>query len=265
MLHHGISAYVDESLYHESGVLRYGEGKYFAMMNERPKFFEQLLNLGVDFLFCDADVVTIHNFIPDIRSLFDRAIENGHPLPDLIGQTDKNLVDFDQVTSDHFPEVCGGFFFLRNGPNARRLIHDMKVYLGLAQKFDQSGENDQYALNYFIHDPSASPPRKTYIINDMPRVSHARPQDPDLVVYFLDQIKYPNGHILFNHEKLPPLCQAVRRGSVPYIFHANACKDKFQCLERFSAVLVDRGDGADGKCLESFNEDQFLNAFCPHS
>ena len=259
LLNRGIWSYVDESLFHETMFLQYGKGNYFKMMNERPKFFDRLLNLGVDILFTDADIAIVRNPLPHIINLFRASVTRGRPIADLIIQNDEGAFFDLKRASIELPEMCGGFFYLRNSVNSKQLIQDLVLFLNMTAQLGFTWENDQSGLNYLIRS------RRTYVLNNMPDFPSVRPSNPELVMQYLDQLEFPSGHMVFSNRwpqrpASQDLCHRANQTRVPFIIHANSCHSKMACLNRHHLVMVNLDNG---RCSsEEFTEDQLKQSLC---
>jgi hypothetical protein len=176
--------------------------------------------------------------------------------PDLVIQNDESFYPYGSDNWD-IPESCGGFFYMRNTPGIIHLVEDMRDYLALAVREGASKrEHDQSTLNYLIRR------RKLLIHNEVPaRFQH--PFDFDLVVHWLDQHAYPNGHLIFATQwpQRPvhaSICEYARHQHLVLI-HANSCLNKWACLKRHHLVMLD----GDAQCIYPENlENRVRTSLC---
>ena len=238
LLSKGYIAFFDASIESNPDLLVYGEAAYSQVMSQRPRFFLKLLEQGMDILFLDADLVFLAH---PVDVLFETVVtirELGEEIPDLFVQTDAYFYDF-SAKNRYLPEACGGMFYLRNTERSRQFVSDILYYVEFAARNNFVKENDQTAMNFLLNS------QPIYVSNWMPMVRASRPHTPKIYVYYLDQVQWMNGHLLYSNRwpQRPThslFCSLSTSSDWhPIMVHANSCKSKLKCLQRHGLVLID--------------------------
>lgn len=199
----GHATFRDPMLYGVSDDSNYSGGtpQYRKMMQERPKFYMDLLATGYDMLMIDADTIFWQSpevIIPDKDSSID-----------IVFSTDAR-----EFYQDHnafkdvwarggvVPPVCNGLFWMRSTPHTIGIWRDM-------EEFFESGwrtalyrliwfQDDQRGMDVLLNDGRAQlvPPLPGGISADM--IPHQPPHENTINVQLLDQTQVVNGHLLKN-------------------------------------------------------------------
>ncbi|KXT00880.1 hypothetical protein AC578_976 [Pseudocercospora eumusae] len=200
----GRTAYHDPTLFATSdNENRHGDtAAYKRMMNERPKFYIDVLSSGFDMLMLDADTVFWQSpelIIPGL----------GREDIDIVYSTDArefyqvhNAFEDERRRGPYVPPICNGIFWMRSSNRTIALWSEILstfqsplfgTFLGR-----QGFQDDQRGMDVLLNDGRAqiSEPYPDGITSDM--IPESGRVQPYLNVQLLDQTMVANGQLLMN-------------------------------------------------------------------
>ncbi|KAJ3092188.1 hypothetical protein HK102_010008 [Quaeritorhiza haematococci] len=155
-----------------------------GMMRAKPAVIEMGLKAGFDVLYLDADTVIMRDFRPEIDDL----LKKNDKIDVFVG-----IDEFEKwrpsARKGSLPNPAAGVMYLRHTPGALKVVEKWKGVLeNNANKEDQEGLSMTFRDNTDIN--------LLNVGND-----HQRPQPSKDApqVWYLDQMKFINGHIYFRY------------------------------------------------------------------
>lgn len=239
LAHRGFATYHDPSLYAvTSNENKHGNtAAYKKMMQERPKFYMDVLSTGFDILMLDADTVFWQSPLSIMPTTEER------DLVDLVYSTDAR--EFYQVhdafqdgfrRGPYIPPVCNGIFWMKSNPAT------MAIWSRMLEVFKSSWtmarlrfNDDQRGMDVILNDGRAQ------LVEPFPGGIKEAPESPQshpdlsLSVRLLDQTQVVSGHLLLNrqHEYEEFLADLRNSGKARIAAHFN-----------WDAVDITKEDGA---------------------
>lgn len=228
----GYFAFHDDALFGAQHFQIYRTESYIKMMQMRPTFFKQIIGLGFDMFFLDADIVVTKNpyeYLYSEQHLAEHRIGDKVVLPDMEVQVDLRYfldsADMKDLNSKNWaPEACGGMFLLRATAGSKWYCDTMHQWFQMA---NNSKLDDQQAMNMLIQDQNGC------VMNDFisPKNVHSclnaskKDKNPNSLfkTRYLDQISFVNGHLMYG--KFLQLKDKFKTHPL-YAFHANGVPTK---------------------------------------
>lgn len=192
----GLNTFYDPSIYGIADFVGINGREHFEhMMIERPKFFINVLSVGLDILFLDADIV-----------FFDDPLKMIDPSVDLVIGSDgreffspaHNPFEDPYSRGNAIPPVCAGSFWMRSNEHTVALWEVMKLVfqddLSVRYLRDAGVSNDQYGLDVLLNEGRAKlvEPYPEGITADM--LDGKDFSDAKLRVRMMDQAFFASGH-----------------------------------------------------------------------
>ena len=222
----GLNTFHDPSLFGVSEYVGfdYTSPQFGRMMTERPKFFINVLSVGLDLLFLDADII----FYDDPFTIVDQSVDLtiGSDSRDFFGP-DKNPFQDPRGKGDFMPPVCAGTFWMKSNEKTITLFQIMILVFkddpSVAYLRDKGFSDDQRGLDVLLNDGRANlvEPLPEGITMDMLDDKHS--DKAELKVRILDQARVASGHLFLNeHDEYEEhLATLERKGGKKLAIHLN--------------------------------------------
>jgi hypothetical protein len=193
-------------------VARWHQPQFNVMMRERFTLLQDILELGFNFIFCDADIV----FMTDFRAQITNYSRNENC--DIVIQTDTN-------SRETLLEPNGGFYFVRSGHQSLRAFQLLQQFL-----FVNPNLEDQEALTRFARMETTCvigiDPRFRYLFPGAVNESaHCKP-NTTAKMCFLDPFRYVPGRLYFDAHNYWKTHAQNRGITGPIMVHGNGWRDK---------------------------------------
>ena len=192
----GFNTFYDPSIFGVADFVGINGREHFEhMMIERPKFFINVLSIGLDFLFLDTEIV----FFDDPMTIID-------PFVDLVIGSDgraffgpaHNPFKDPYSKGNAMPPVCAGSFWIKSNEDTVAMWEVMKLVfqgdLSVRYLRDAGISNDQYGLDVLLNEGRAKlvEPFPEGITADM--LNGTDFSDARLRVRMMNQALFASGH-----------------------------------------------------------------------
>ncbi|EME47681.1 hypothetical protein DOTSEDRAFT_77920 [Dothistroma septosporum NZE10] len=174
---------------------------YNRMMLERPKFYLDVLSVGLHILMLDADIVFWQSPLSMIPSTPQEDVDIIYSTDAREFYQDHNAFDDERRRGPYIPPICNGIFWMRSSAKTIALWSEMleifhKPWLWRPRGF----QDDQRGMDVLLNDGRGQvmPPYPDGIEEGIVPTSPDAKSELGVNVQLLDQTEVVNGHLLMN-------------------------------------------------------------------